>query len=583
MDHAPPTKKRKLKQPQSPLACENCRAKKVRCDLTERRIQCSRCENSGVKCNIVPGKRRHLVQRILGSNATNSSPSLSSTTGYGYISSSSGSSGGSTPSTADATSPSSASEGAHSPFSIMSAGSSASSASSFDMSDLEFLSQFDKTSNDVVLPSYIRPLPCHLASSAISGLRHAGCFDLPSSEARTAKVDAYLDWVHPTLPMVDPAQLRALAKPFPDGQPISLLLFKAIELVACVHGSGDIVSANATVDQVHALLKANTEKDPVAVLQSLILMSFSDGDPSGSQDGYYWIGLASTYAARLIKFRPDLSESLRRAVWCLVWRDSVVALASRKPRQVAAKIGLLVSSYAVYDLHADEKAPPGADTPDASETGDSETNTEHWSALHELCGAMQATANLKLDQSESSSASEATRLLKHWYIDWYEPLREDAESPRDIVSNSILLSYWSLAVLNLHCWSPQRSSPSNPVNDYSLVSAALNCITAVSMSIFEQDLIQHIPAAAVAALAPAAVAYLTNSTSLAKDVRSSNSQKYYQCWLILRELRSKYRTAHQAMLMLDALGQRIRQGFDTDEAEHMARLKLWCAGSPVSV
>lgn len=434
----------------------------------------------------------------------------------------------------------------------------------------------DMYTRRVGIPPYVRPLPIQLSASTLDGFQRAGCCDLPEGEAQKAVIEAYLDWVQPTLPMLDPSHLRALANHASTGASISLLLFKALEMAACISSRQDSLNADALAAQFDVLLRARVETDPLTVLQSLILMSFSDGGRTGCKDGYYWIGLATTYAGRLLGVRGELSHSLRRTLWCLIFRDSMVALASRKPRQISSEVASTVSSLTADELEIGTGTTICGRGIDASVYEEGESDVDVRTALYDLSTALQATADLKLAHVQSMSAGVAARILRCWYTRWHEPLRINSRAPEQTVRNSVLLVYWSLAVLTLQCWSSQPNLVANISEDHSLVTAALNCTTAVYAKLIEERLLQHIPCSAVAALVPAAVAYISNSTSVDQSARAMNSQKYYQCWLVLRELRSKYRTAHQAMIMLDSLGQRLKQAVDDRDAEHMTKLKMWC-------
>jgi hypothetical protein len=416
------------------------------------------------------------------------------------------------------------------------------------------------------LPYYIKPLPTSLASSTCESLRRTGCFDLPDIDARIELVATYLEWVQPAIPMIEPAQLERISAADPHGLPISLLLLKSIEMAADVFLRRNDCAVNSLAQQVEALLKAKVETDPVMILQSLILLTFNDSAQTGSKDSYHWMGIACQYAERMLaggfagaKARDSTRETFRS----LIMRDAIVALAARKPRQVSTEIEFHVASVPDHDCER---------------VVGEELQSEMDRTSHELCKAIQAAVDAKLSRASTTSSHEATYLLRQWHGRWYGRLWQDSGDAAKIVHDSVLLSYWSLAVLTLLCWSsqPASSSSASSAGDNSLITAALDSTTAIFARLHEQNLLQFVPSTAIAALAPAAVAYLMNSTSQQQFVRAANSRKYYQCWQILRELRSKYQTAFQAMRMLDSLGQDIRKGLETGDAEQVAKLRQWC-------
>lgn len=558
--------KRKLRQPQSPLACEACRLKKVRCDVTGRRARCSRCERSGVTCSIVPGKRRHLVQRILGVKP--SSPA--SHTGYESTSS---------PHSTDTASPSTASEGPHSPFSTSSWGSYASSATSASMLSVSSRSWSDhryQPHEGIPLPAYIKPL-LKLSPSEYEALEAAGCFNLPDAETRKEIIETYGRWVHSTLPMLDPSQLQCISAGGPSMHQVSLLLLKSIELAAILCSGRQFHDSRDLVRQVEALLKAMVECDPLEMLQVLILLTFSDGDGdiSSNRDSYHWMGVASRYAARLLgtgRLTKDCQKSVRATFWSLVVRDSIVSLAARKPLQVS----ITACSTLLRLPTEDDWFCPATHQADGGRHG--VTPRELCQSLYEISEAARAALGVKLSQDSSTGAASGTsHRLRVWHSRWHGILSRMAcqEGDDGSVHGAVILAYWSLAVMTLHCWSVSpQATPSAP--DPELVSVALATTTAVYSRLHEQSNVRYVPNTAVAALVPAAVAHLMNSTSDQPETRASNSQKYYTCWQVLRELHSKYRTAHQAMRMLDSLGQEVRQKIDSGNVEHIERLRDWC-------
>lgn len=515
-------------------------------------------------CSIMPGKRRHLVQRILGVNASTPVPH----TGYESTAS---------PVT-DTASPSTASEGPHSPFSTSSWGSYASSATSASMLSVSSKSCSDhryQTSNGNQLAAYIKPLPARLSRSEYDHLEATGCFNLPEAEARKEVVETYMRGVHPTLPMIDPSQLRYISAGGTSAHQVSLLLFKSVELAASLCSQRRFYDAGDLVRQIEALLKANVENEPLAMLQALILLTFSDGDNASTRDSYHWMGIASKYAARLLStghLTNDKRKSVRATLWSLVVRDSIVALAARRSPQVNIELSSALLSLPTED---DWFCPTWCQPCGGLHGIESR---ELCRSLHELCEAARSTLDVKLSQGSSIAASSPSRHLRLWYSQWHRRLSRMAcqEGEGGSVHGAVILAYWSLAVMTLHCWSMSpQATPSVPA-DPELVPMALATTTAAYSRLHEQSKTQYVPNTAVAALVPAAVAHLMNSTAEQRDIRAGSSQKYYLCWQVLRELRSKYRTAHQAMRMLDSLGQDVRQKIDTGNIEHGQKLRDWC-------
>jgi hypothetical protein len=506
---APNTLKRKLKQPQSPLACEACRAKKVRCDATLRRSRCTRCERSNVSCNIVPGRRRHLVHRILseGGNGFDNAPTLSAS---------------------------------DSPVSI-----------GQDTADGV---RFGSVSMAAAKPE--------LSPSTDSYLKNLGCYDIPSLESRQQSLEAYKQWIHPSMPLLEPVEVFCAA----DGAASPLLLKAAIAAT-----SAFLETSNRGLEvltrQVEAMIAANTEKDPLVVLQSLLLMTFCG---SGKKDEYFWLGIANRCAQQIMQESEASKKrqvTIRRTLWCLLSRDVAVSLAKRMPCQVSKSFCSPVEYEAAVSPWDIENQ---SDEMEVTFANDIIRKSQA-----ELFLLARDILQCKFEQQDARVQQLSDSLVR-WHDQWYSSLACLPDSQASRVHRTVLQGYWSLAVVTLHCWSQGPVSVSGAQKSASvsaLVARAINGVTDAYQDLFEADLVQYIPSTAVAALTPAAAAHLVNSMSQDSQDARASGRKYYICWQVLRELRPKYDCAAQVMTMIDALGQNLRQSKEDDNADRLRRLR----------
>lgn len=56
-----------VRQGRAPIACQQCRIQRVRCDVVLQRGSCTNCAHYGVECQVVSGKRQ---TRVLGNSVT---------------------------------------------------------------------------------------------------------------------------------------------------------------------------------------------------------------------------------------------------------------------------------------------------------------------------------------------------------------------------------------------------------------------------------------------------------------------------------------------------------------------------------
>lgn len=86
-----------------------------------------------------------------------------------------------------------------------------------------------KPSYDGLLPTYIKPLPCHISEEDAQYLARKGALLVPSLELRDQLLRCYIEFVHGNLPVLDWHDILACIeqrRPSHDG--LSLVLFQAI-------------------------------------------------------------------------------------------------------------------------------------------------------------------------------------------------------------------------------------------------------------------------------------------------------------------------------------------------------------------
>ena len=140
------------------------------------------------------------------------------------------------------------------------------------------------TSKDV---SKVRSLALEqLHPDVIARLRNNGALQLPARETCDELVDAFFQWASPLVPILDSGNFSRSYQD-PENQP-SLLLTQAVLAAGSTVAGGSNLTANPETpvhvtatyfDRARMLYEANYEKDPVTLVQSLILM------------GWYWEAL----------------------------------------------------------------------------------------------------------------------------------------------------------------------------------------------------------------------------------------------------------------------------------------------------
>ena len=202
------------------------------------------------------------------------------------------------------------------------------------------------------LPSFIKPLPKHIQPDDLEFLRHKGAFDTFSGELLGDILQAYLSGVHVMMPILKMREfLGAIAENDTQHQ-ISLLVFQAVMFAGTAHlpddrfakmGYASIKAARkACFTKVQLLYDFETEQDDVAVLQSLLLMSFVYEKQSRRRHTWYWTGLALSHAQSMGLNRDPTATSLspesqalhKRLWWGLYIRDRLIGLGLRRPIRI---------------------------------------------------------------------------------------------------------------------------------------------------------------------------------------------------------------------------------------------------------
>ncbi|KAM0252379.1 hypothetical protein ACHAQJ_007711 [Trichoderma viride] len=358
-------------------ACETCHARKVRCDAASLGVPCTNCVAFQIECRIPTPKRKKTQttggqaskdsdsdrgdnadeqsrQTPLSSTATSYSPRPSAPT---------------VSHTADGTPPTSLTEAqarkeevdngtylnmvmkpkfTRAP--ITDAGRVAYLGES---SNLTLLVHDRQGSADVVhypLPENVRGSRARLTeldNVEIDILHQRGAFLLPPRSLCDELIDAYFQWVHPIVPVIN--RTRFMRQYRDPKNPPSLLLLQAVLLAGSrVCQNAQLMDANGSTTpaaltfykRAKALYDANYEDDRVTIVQSLLLMGwYWEGPEDVTKNVFYWSRVATIVAQgsgmhRSVE-RSQLSKSdkrlWKRIWWTLFTRDRSVAVALGRP------------------------------------------------------------------------------------------------------------------------------------------------------------------------------------------------------------------------------------------------------------
>jgi len=215
-----------------------------------------------------------------------------------------------------------------------------------------------QTSAPASLPRVFMPFPRHLAPADISYLHSRDALNLPSESLQVELLKAYVEYVHPTMPLLDLEEFLSSVKygyeSF-DGQrgrgierenalkkQISLLLFQAVMFASVSYvplrwlkdaGYQTREAAKRIFfSRVRLCYDFDTCTDRQSIIQALLLMTLSPMNES--KDAYHWLGLAISLSYSLGLNRGTLNPNTsirkkrleRRIWWTTFIRDRTLAL-----------------------------------------------------------------------------------------------------------------------------------------------------------------------------------------------------------------------------------------------------------------
>ncbi|KAG6015658.1 Cutinase transcription factor 1 alpha [Claviceps pusilla] len=355
-------------------ACETCHARKVRCDAASLGVPCTNCVAFQIECRIPTPKRKK--PQNAGSQTNRDSDSEREGTddriNQTPPASSSAASFPRAPTvshTTDGTPSSSMTEAqvrqeevdrgtylnlvmkpkfTRAP--ITEAGRVAFLGES---SNLTLLVHDRQGSSDVVhypLPENVRGSRARLTeldNVEIEILHQRGAFLLPPRSLCDELIEAYFQWVHPIVPVIN--RCRFMRQYRDPKNPPSLLLLQAVLLAGSrVCTNAQLMDANGSTTpaaltfykRAKALYDANYEDDRVTIVQSLLLMGwYWEGPEDVTKNVFYWSRVATIVAQGSGMHRSveqsQLSKSdkrlWKRIWWTLFTRDRSVAVALGRP------------------------------------------------------------------------------------------------------------------------------------------------------------------------------------------------------------------------------------------------------------
>ncbi|KAG7128915.1 Cutinase transcription factor 1 beta like protein [Verticillium longisporum] len=164
--------------------------------------------------------------------------------------------------------------------------SSFSSQTSFgDLRTSQFLASLEEPDLQAQLPAFVKPLPARIASEDVKYLHTKGALSLPPLPLQTALLQAYVEYVHPYMPLLDLREFLGAvnARDGLCGQ-VSLFLYQAIMFAATAFVdmkalkeagySTRKAARRSFFSKTRLLYDFDYESDRLVLVQALLLMTY---------------------------------------------------------------------------------------------------------------------------------------------------------------------------------------------------------------------------------------------------------------------------------------------------------------------
>ncbi|KAJ5515020.1 hypothetical protein N7463_004572 [Penicillium fimorum] len=202
------------------------------------------------------------------------------------------------------------------------------------------------------LPEYASPMSPWITSADYHALYEQGAFEVPGARSRAGILNGYFQFVHPELPILSQEDfLMVLDQSYGGSRGISFLLFQAVIFAATAFQPADSLALDGfnnrrearktRFERVRLLYSYGCEEDRIAILQSVLLMTYWDEISDPGQDAWHFVGVAKAVLDS-VKMNPTDSERKfirqqpglwNRISWSCYIRDRLVCLQTRRPFQ----------------------------------------------------------------------------------------------------------------------------------------------------------------------------------------------------------------------------------------------------------
>jgi hypothetical protein len=457
-------------------------------------------------------------------------------------------------------------------------------------------------------PDFIKPLPQRIGLDEAQYLANKGALTIPTNELRNELIRAYIEFVHPFMPVLDIGEFVQIVESGTNQHgTLSLILYQAVMFSGAAFVDINHLYAAGYHSRKHArrdffqktrlLYDFDYESDRVSLVQALLLLTYYYETPDDQKDTWHWMGVATSVAHTIGLHRnPENStmDAKRIKLWKRIWwstymRDRLIALGMRRPTRIKDEdydVPMITLDDFEIEAIPDDVTCISHDCTIARDVTKQRELAILCIQKAKLCLCIshvlgkqycvlnnnQGVANdrttmmllpKKLDP-ETSEVRVCHQMLQKWFDDLPPEARgEDAlcgDASMDLNRSLLHMTYYS-TVSALH--RPQvfpatpftaQSPGATNLLDMSRVKVreAAQKITSLAQALDSGNIVRYLPTTGVTVLLPAIIIHLLDIKDFDEEIRRKSLRGFCQCMNVLYKLRDMYAAADYSIAFLDA-------------------------------
>ncbi|KAK6079400.1 cutinase transcription factor 1 beta [Seiridium cupressi] len=495
----------------------------------------------------------------------------------------------------------------------------------------QFLSSLEEPDASSQLPAFIRPLPAKIAAEDVSYLHVKGALTLPSLPLQNALLRAYVEYVHPYMPLLELHDFLSAINSVDGlcGQ-ISLFLYHAVMFAGTAYvdvkylkeaGYASRKAARkAYFQKTRLLYDFDYESDRLILVQSLLLMTYWYETPDDQKDTWHWMGVAISLAHTIGLHRNPANTSMsprKQKLWKRIWwscfmRDRLIALGMRRPTRIKDEdydVPMLEEGDFEIGPLADDVQVVNHDCTLVRDVLMQQQLASMCVAKAKLClcisQMLKAQYSVLVRDSERAENTTNSTMMLHpkkqldnietvtecdlSLMAWAEQLpaccQYRALTPMDVkdgyktiaVQRNLLhmVYYTTISALHrpqfLHASPLHAPTPSRQAQEMSRMKVrdAASQITRMAAEMHQLRLEKFLPTTGVTVILPAMIIHLLEMKNPLPHPRDKAVRGFRQCMKVMEKLRDIYAAADYAVAFLDAA---LRKAAIDIQASHSAQM-----------